>query len=145
MSINPVVTGNTSPVVSNPCFKKKETRLVSVRKYPDFEERRYEVEASTGKKWGVGVASFFVSGLGQAINGDWGKAAGFFFGEIACKLLVGISASMGKKGAVGAGLGILGALGLDVWSIVDAVKSAKNEEIQIIPNINSSSDLNINA
>ena len=61
MSINPVVTGNTSPVVSNPCFKKKETRLVSVRKYPDFEERRYEVEASTGKKWGVGVASFFVS------------------------------------------------------------------------------------
>ena len=144
MSISPVSVNNTNTLNSNPAFKKKESKLVSVRKYPDFEERRYEVDASTGKKWGVGIASCFVSGLGQAINGDWGKAAGFFFGNIACSLLAGISASMGNKGAVGTGLGIVGALGLNVWSIVDAVKSAKTEEIQIIPNADSQSNLNVN-
>lgn len=65
-------------------------------------------EASTGKKWGVGLASFFVPGLGQAVNGEWGKAAGFFLGTAVTFSLLGPIALIPA-----------------IWSIVDAVKNAK--------------------
>ena len=37
-----------------------------------------EKKASTLKKCLVGLASLLIPGSGQAINGQWGKAAGFF-------------------------------------------------------------------
>lgn len=67
-------------------------------------------EASTAKKVGVGIASSLIPGLGQAINGQWGKAAGFFFGETAAISL----------------LGAVGWLGIGIWSVVDAVKNAQS-------------------
>ena len=73
--------------------------------------------ASTGKKWGVGIASFFLTGLGQAINGQWGKAAGFFFGAVAIGALVG---------PVAPALAIMIGAGMSILSIVDAVKNAKS-------------------
>lgn len=74
-------------------------------------------EAGSGKKWGVGIASAVIPGLGQAINGEWGKAAGFFFGGIAASVVAATTAPL---------IGLAG-LGLGIWSIVDAVKSAKAE------------------
>ena len=110
----------------NPYYKGK---LVSVKQFPDYEERKYEQEASTGKKWGVGIASAFITGLGQVINGDWGKAAGFFFGEMA----VGYAA---KAVAGKAGMWIA-SVGIGIWSIVDAVKSAKSTVTEIVPHSNN--------
>lgn len=124
MSIQAVGSNSYSAV---PAFKGKAPVLVETRRNGDVEERRYEVEASTGKKWGVGIASFFISGLGQAINGDWGKAAGFFIGSV----VTTVAATRGKLAtALVAGLA---SLGITVASIVDAVKNAKSTEVQIVP------------
>lgn len=115
----PVFKGQTAPV------------LLETRKNGDVEECRYEVEATTGKKWGVGIASAFISGLGQAINGDWGKGAMYFLTNLGASFVAGALAHSGKIGAavvVG-----LGALGINIASIVDAVKNAKSTEVQIVP------------
>ena len=122
-AINP----NVSPSFQheNPYYKGK---LVSVKRFPDYEERKYEREASTGKKWGVGIASAFVNGLGQAINGDWGKAAGFFFGGIAGSYLGKVLAGKAGKWIAGIGVGI--------WSVVDAVKNARSTATEIVPTQN---------
>lgn len=58
-------------VEGNPSFKAKTAN--------DQFLKSCEVEATTAKKWGVGVASV-LPGLGQAINGQWGKAVGFVLG-----------------------------------------------------------------
>ena len=88
-TITPV---NIDSQMQNPDFKgSRNTKLVSVSQGEGYETRVYETEASTGKKWGVGVASYFVPGLGQAINGQWGKAAGFF----GTSVLGGVLASAG--------------------------------------------------
>lgn len=65
--------------VQSPNFKgERKTRLVSVSQRDGYEARVYETDASEGKKWVLGFASGIVPGLGQAINGQWGKSIGFF-------------------------------------------------------------------
>ncbi len=123
MAISPVSGNYSNNAIA---FKAKEPKLVDVIKHENFEERKYETEASTGKKWGVGIASGFITGLGQAINGQWGKAAGFFFGTMAAGAVAG--KLLGKLGA-----GLVGIAGC-AWSIVDAVKNAKSTSTKIISN-----------
>ena len=125
-----VSVNNIQPISHSQNFKANTTRLVSIERHPDYEARTYELEASTGKKWGVGLASFFVTGLGQAINGSWGKAAGFFFSSI---LLALISAFTVGRNKLIAAISGTGAIGISIWSIIDAVKNAKSETVQIIP------------
>ena len=81
---------------------------------PEPQERK---EAGSGKKWGVGIASAVIPGLGQAINGEWGKAAGFFLGTYVGAGAVGFM--------IHPFLGAAVAIGANIWSIVDAVKNAK--------------------
>ncbi len=98
----------------------------------DFIERRVKTEGATGKKWGVGIASAFMSGLGQFINGDVGKGFGFLVAGAASYAAM-IAGTM--KGSKGKGLslgGALATLGINIWSIVDAVKNAKSETVQIV-------------
>ena len=140
-AITPV---NINSQVHNSDFKgRKKTRLVSVSQGEGYETRVYETEASTGKKWGVGIASYFIPGLGQAINGQWGKAVGFFGtyvlgGVLACAGLAKSGASKGGLGMVA--LGVASSLGASIWSIVDAVKSARTEITQIISKNNLSNE-----
>lgn len=42
---------------------------------PKEEKKR----SLTAKKWGVGIASYLFPGLGQLINGQFGRACGFYF------------------------------------------------------------------
>ncbi len=133
MAVNPVIT---SQAVQNPNFKgERKTKLVSVSQGDGYEARVYETEALTGKKWGVGIASYFIPGLGQAINGQWGKAAGFFGGSVLSGGYVGLGII--AKERVPIAMGGLAALGITIWSIVDAVKNAKSETTQIIPKNNT--------
>ena len=135
------------PQSQTPNFKSKNIpTLVSVTQGPDYETRVYETDATSGKKWGVGLASAFIPGVGQAINGEWGKGIGFFLGGIGLPLLVGIAGGFTSVAGGGAkkslaGLYIAGLaanLGLRIWSIVDAVKNAKSEVTQIVPRNNTS-------
>ena len=57
MAISPVSGNYSNNAIA---FKAKEPKLVDVIKHENFEERKYETEASTGKKWGVGIASGFI-------------------------------------------------------------------------------------
>lgn len=125
-SVTPVLTNQ----VYNSAFKgERKNRLVSMSRGEDYEVRTYETEASTGKKWGVGLASFFCSGLGQAINGEWGKGAAFFLGSLFPAMISSFAITAGKFGTSAiAGLTVLG---VNIWSIVDAVKNAKSETTQI--------------
>lgn len=88
-------------------------------------EVTYETEGSTGKKWGVGIASACLPGLGQAINGEWGKGFAFLAGSIATSIAGGLLRSPGMMW--------LGGLGVGIWSIVDAVKNAKGEMKTLVP------------
>ena len=130
------MTTSIAPVsVNNPNFRSRiDSPLKSVQKFPDYEVRTYETEGSTGKKWGVGIASALISGLGQAINGDWGKAAGFFFGTI-------IAGKLGKVVAGEPGK-MVGAAAVGIWSVIDAVKSAKSTTTQVVPTQPQKVDIN---
>ena len=104
--------------------------ILDVQEFPDHYVYTVKEEASTGKKWGVGLASLFCPGLGQGINGQWGKAAGMFGGYIAASLLPL------TKNSSATIIGCLGALGIGIWSIVDAVKNASSKTKQILPKEN---------
>ena len=111
------------PTKEQPSFKAKTEN--------DQFVKLYEVEASSGKKWGVGIASAYLPGLGQAINGDWGKGVGFFLGT---GVLGFLSNSASASGKIGLGIaGGLATLGLGIASIVDAVKSTKST-VQVVDN-----------
>lgn len=86
----------------------------------EFSNRSKCRKSTTGKKWGVGVASFLCPGLGQACNGQWGKAALHFGAQIGLHYLALGTFMANPILAAAAGLGILG---LRIGSIVDAVKN----------------------
>ena len=54
-------------------------------------------------------------GLGQAVNGQWGKGLAFFFGT-------GVA---GAAAMFAGPVGLAAYAGVGIWSIVDAVKNAK--------------------
>ena len=140
MSVNSVSSKN-SPAY----YQAREPK--SVKEFPDRYVYTYEEPGRTGKKVGVGIASYYIPGLGQAINGQWGKAGGFLAGTIGLSFLTGmlpVSLALRynngkfnpvkfKAGMAGAVLGMLGILGVKIWSTVDAVRNAKsNREIVVM-------------
>ena len=83
-----------------------------------------------------GVASFFIPGLGECINNEWGRGVGKFFGGIALmtagSVLVYTGSAYGSTGmAIGGIVCSLGALAIDIWSIVDAVRISKVRNMYI--------------
>lgn len=145
-AINPVSINSQG---QSPNFKgERKTRLVSVSQGDGYEARVYETDASKGKKWGLGLASATIPGLGQAINGQWGKGIGFFVGANFIPMLLGGVAGLfslakaktpkqGQAGIIGALIAFyVTALGGRIWSAVDAAKNAKTETVQIVPKSN---------
>lgn len=99
---------------------------VKVKEYPDHIEKRTTIEGSTGKKWGAGIASFCLNGLGQFINGDIAKGFAFMVSGLGLASVTLKSHNPWVKLAswwAGVGIGI--------WSTVDAVKNAKSEVVTI--------------
>lgn len=130
------MTTSIAPVsVNNPNFKSRtDSPLKSVQRFPDYEVRTYETEGSTGKKWGVGIASAIIPGLGQLINGEWLKGGGFFIATLAAELLGTMLAGRGGD--------ILGGLAVRAWSTIDAVKNAKTTTTQVVPIQSQKVDVN---
>ena len=124
MSINSVNSANRMENIKAADEVKKEAKVQETKvdlsdpvDKVDLSTKKEGVkkEASVGKKVGVGVASACISGLGQLINGEVGKGAGFFLGSIASSLIL-----IPTLGPIGA----LVPLGINIASIVDAVKNA---------------------
>lgn len=130
------MTTSVAPVgVNTPKFKSRtDSPLKSVQRFPDYEVRTYETEGSTGKKWGVGIASAIIPGLGQLINGEWLKGGGFFIGALAAELLGAM--------LVGRGGSTLGGLAVRTWSTIDAVNNAKTTTTQVVPIQSQKVDVN---
>ncbi len=110
---NRVNFGNTVSVTSSTPVSTKEAADIFLKQNSQIEKKP---QVSTGKKIGVGLASLLCSGLGQAVNGQWGKAAGFFFGGY----LAGTAAyfTLGPIGAT------VVATIIQIGSMYDAVKNA---------------------
>lgn len=75
----------------------------------------------------TGVASAFIPGLGQCINGEWGRGLATFFGNVA---LMSFAQSNCYEDAseVTQGFAVAcyaAAVGLNIWSVVDAVRIAR--------------------
>ena len=91
----------------------------------------------------AGVASYFIPGLGQMICDESSRGLAFLGGSIGCIALSSYgmfemygntfdnmnngndTPALSAKGAGIMALGILGAVGINIWSIVDAVHVAK--------------------
>lgn len=84
----------------------------------------------------AGVASFFLPGLGQMISGEGVRGVGFLAGFAGCVTIIFVGALStiddihygGGDGSSGERLmfvGLGGAVGVSIWSIVDAVHVAK--------------------
>lgn len=71
----------------------------------------------------AGVLSFLIPGLGQGICNEWGRACGFFFGNLALQSTGYVCAA--NQSYVPALIAYGAALGLDIWCICDAVSVAK--------------------
>ena len=74
--------------------------------------------------WGSGIASFFIPGLGQFINGDVGAGFLFLGGNIICNTVM---LSTRNEGAFVAAL--VGGITINIWSIVNAAQVAKRVNV----------------
>lgn len=113
-----------------------------------YKDIKYDYDARNYKKglfdyysrtW-AGVGSALVPGLGQALDGEWGRAAGFFFGSAFLDILTFTNTDSNGAYAFAAAN-----LALYVWGIVDAVHVAKvkNMYIQEITGRQASMDLKV--
>ncbi len=105
----------------------KYKKLKRVYDYKDYD--LYDGTEKYSLGW-CGVASAFIPGLGQMIEGEWGRGLGQFLGSEV--MFVGaniIFANMSEFEGPGPIITMLvlysGALAFDIWSIVDAVRIAK--------------------
>ena len=117
---------NITPVDNvSPGMKYKELKnLYNYKEYVPGLADRYT------PAW-LGVASFFIPGLGECICGEWGRGLGKFGGN----LLLGIAASgatyanrYGDAPDATASIALAcyaGMIAIDIWSIIDAVRIAK--------------------
>lgn len=74
--------------------------------------------------WGSGIASLFIPGLGQFINGDVGGGFLFLGSNIACNLL-----RLNAEDETLAIIGLMGGLTVNICSIINAAYGAKNVNI----------------
>lgn len=115
-------TSNTDVTVSEGMKYKELKKLYDTKFYIPTYEDPYS------RGW-AGVASAFIPGLGQAIDGEWLRGLAFFGGSLGCVILanaVGVN-NDGYNATVNGffPLFMSASLAIDIWSICDAVHVAK--------------------
>ena len=145
--------------VNRQSYKANTTQTVvegmKYREYKDFYETKYYVPqpGDPYSRAGVGIASFFISGLGEFIDGEWVHGLAFLGGNVGLGLLgiTQVSSYVDKNGNTvynfnGLFWAIQAArLALNIWSICDAVHIAKvkNMYYQDLRGQRASFDLNV--
>lgn len=142
--VNPYYNQQTVP--TNMHNQDLNKNLVDIKEHSDCFEYVYENPASTGKKVGVGVASAVFPGVGQMINGQWGKGFAFLGSALVAPILIALCASKSlmkytdiesllkspelRKSQTATTIAVLA---LKAFSCFDAVKNAKKKETVIMP------------
>lgn len=100
-----------------------------------------------------GLCSFLIPGLGQAVNGDFGRGLAFFGGTVAGYMAMGVGIGMldsydegaGTAGSVLVTVGGAAVLGVAIWSIIDGVQHAKIKNMYLRDIVGISSlDISLN-
>ncbi len=105
----------------------------------------------------AGIASFFIPGLGQIISGETGRGLGFLGASVGCGIITGIgyaqfvysnsiessSSTVSTDGVPLMLVGIIGGAVVNIWSIVDAVKVAKVNNMYFQDKHGNSVNLNV--
>lgn len=112
--------------------------IVLGMKYKDYKDiydtRNYvKMPEDPYTPFWIGFADLFIPGLGNAITGEWGRAAGFFFSNLGLTLLSARQINTAYsyygteyKNYTGLYWIFMAArIGMNVWSICDAVNVAK--------------------
>ena len=103
------------------------------KEYKDYYDPKFYVPqpGDPYSRIGAGIGSLIIPGLGECIDGEWGRGGLIFLGNIALNLLmqpIAMEIESGNRIPENTAL-LLGLicvrLGLNVWSIFDAVKIAK--------------------
>lgn len=106
---------------------KTNTTQLSI---PNQEVYKYtfgnQINPNGGRKspWGSGIASFFIPGLGQFINGDVGGGFLFLGSNIVCNLV-----RLNAEDQSTATIALVGGLAINIFSIVNAAQMAKKVNI----------------
>ena len=122
---------NRVPAVNiRPGMKYKE--LKKIYNYKDYEASFVERRRKPG---GCGVASFFIPGLGQLIEGEVGRGLAWLGGAVVSDIMtfVGISELYGRDEFgpehLAIALGSAGGIICSIWSTVEAVRIAKVQNL----------------
>ena len=118
-----------------------QAQRYSINKYK-YDSRLYYPEFGDAYNPALcGVCSFLVPGLGQIVCGETGRGIAFMGGYIGCLVIAEAGAvqftnsyAYGNSGFSGTGMMLLGGfgmLGVYIWSIADAVKVAKVNNMYI--------------
>lgn len=127
-SVSDLYSSNRTPVEGiTPNMKYKQLKALY-----NYKEYTPTLADKHSPAWS-GVASFFIPGLGECINNEWGRGLGKFFGNVALMTTANICVQRSYVDyapawqiEIGVALACYAAaLGLDIWSIVDAVRIAK--------------------
>ena len=105
-----------------------------------YDYRTYSYQVGDPYNPGVsGVCSFLIPGLGQMFAGEGGRGAAFLLSDLGFTIIYATgyvkattSISLDSNSTDGAGLmvfGLVGMLVVDIWSIVDAVRVAKVNDL----------------
>ncbi len=106
-------------------FNGKRKGVVSTIEYPDRIEKRVVTEPTSKRKWEVGLASFFLCGLGQFMNGEKRKGYSYLVADI----LSGVFAAVANKQL--SVFSFIPSVIVTILSIKDAVRNAYSEVITI--------------
>lgn len=99
--------------------EKQVDKIETLNDTAEISQIEKPKKSNTGKKWGVGIASVLITGLGQVINGEVGKGIGLFAGAIASTIII---LKVRKVNPTASAVLNVAALGIPIYSVVDAVK-----------------------
>lgn len=121
----------------------REVFSASGMRYKDYKDyydtRNYvRMQGDPYSPFWIGVSDFIIPGLGNAIAGEWDRAAGFFFANMGLGLL-GLTQIETVRDAYGNfreyrisplyWLILTTRLGINIWGICDAVEVAKTKNM----------------
>lgn len=111
----------------------KYRNLKHIYDYKDYQPSIYESHSPGG----MGVASFFIPGLGQMISGEVGRGLAWLGGHVAAYSIMGIGSAlsssgdyygeerMERTGDILIIAGLASTLTIDICAIVDAIRVTK--------------------